>query len=85
MSSPFQNGSSISHIYVIDNRSKWQQLVKICLEMHLLLLLLGEKSADWSVQEIASLKEVELENEQVAGNNTTELGDKVTSSLSRSA
>ena len=56
----------------------------MCLEMHLLLLLLGEKSADWGVQEIASLEEVELEDEQVAGNNTTKLGNKVASSLSRS-
>lgn len=53
--------------------------------MNLLLLLLGEKSADWCVQEIASLEEVELEDEQVASNNTTKLGNKVTSSLSRAA
>lgn len=57
---------------------------RICLEMHLLLLLLGEESANWGVQEVASLEEIELKDKKVTSNNTTKLGNKVTSSLSRS-
>lgn len=52
--------------------------------MHLLLLLLGEESANWGVQEVASLEEIELKDKKVTSNNTTKLGNKVTGSLSRS-
>lgn len=52
--------------------------------MHLLLLLLSEKSANWGVQEITSLEEIELKDEKVSSDNTTKLGDEITSSLSRS-
>lgn len=52
--------------------------------MHLLLLLLRKQSADRSVQEITSLEEVQLKDEQVSSNDTTKLGNKVSGSLSRS-
>lgn len=50
-------------------------------EMHLLLILLGQESADWGVQEVASLEEVELEDEKVSSDDTAELLDEVTCGL----
>lgn len=53
--------------------------------MHLqLLLILGEESLDWGVEDVAALEEVELEDEKVASDDTAELLNEVASGLSRS-
>jgi hypothetical protein len=46
-----------------------------------LLVLLREEGVDGCVEEVATLEEIEFEDEEIARNNTTELLDEITSCL----
>lgn len=50
----------------------------------LLLLLLAEEGADGRIEEVASLEEVEFEDEKVTRNDATELLDEIAGCLCRS-